>query len=420
MTAASSEPATWPPVSEPLSFSTLMKLRTCPRSWAYSRARFEPGGLFDNKGRLEERASWGAIRGRAAHKSLERLLDIHQQNAGPAAGSWALLQFWKRYLPQGGVPVVVAAALDDELALVEGSSRNRSVMQWLRQCAAREVGDLVAAVNAKLTLALKSGSLPRGLASKSMATRRELREGAHAEAVVEAELRGSIRARLWRGTIDVATIVAERVALIDYKGGDEDPSHKEQLELYALLYAKDVLVNPARRRAVELTLAYDRGRTIVWPAPDSAELTLIEKRTSDEIELLINSTESKPPAARPSVDACGFCSARALCSAYWNEPLSGEGDYFDLEMRVESRSSAGDELVGTASKSSRADVTGGSFVRLLVPGNQRDEARQVCPGDLVRVLGASAEPENTENAATVVVLGPFAEMLGLPSKAQDT
>jgi len=330
---ARTEPTTWPIVSEPLSFSTLMSLRTCPRRWAYSRARFEPGGHFDDKGRIQERASWSAIRGRAVHKTLERLLDIHQQNGGPAAGSWALLQFWKRHLPQGGVPAVVAAALDEELALIERSSRNRTIMQWLKQCAARNIGDLVAAANSKLNLALKAVSSPRGLASKPLATRRELREGSHAEAVVEAELGGSSRLRLWRGTIDVASIAANRIVLVDYKGGDEDPSHREQLELYALLYAKDALVNPAGRRAAELMLAYDRGRTIVWPAPDATQLALIENRTSDEIEHLIKLAESSPPAAQPSIDACGFCSARALCSAYWNEPVAGEGAYFDLELR---------------------------------------------------------------------------------------
>ncbi len=411
------EPTAWPAVSEPLSFSTLVALRTCARSWALSRARFEPGALFDSKGRLEERATWGAIRGRAVHKSLERMLDTHQQNRGPAAGSWSLLQFWKRHLPPGGVPAVVAAALDEELATAERSSRNRPVMPWLRQSGARDLGDLVAAVNSKLALALQAGGPAARQRSTVGASRRELGDGSHAEADVAAELRGSTRSRTWRGTIDVARIGREEVSLVDYKGGDEQPSHREQLELYALLYAKDPVVNPLGRRATQLTLAYDRGQTIEWTAPDAAQLAALETRVCDEVEALIRATEARPPDARPSVEACGFCGARALCDAYWSEPIKIADAYFDLEVSVESRSSAGDELVGTALRCSRSETVG-TFVRVLVPANQREQAREIGTDQRVRILGASAEPADTESKVTVVVLGPFAELVVIASNGR--
>jgi len=61
-----------------------------------------------------------------------------------------------------------------------------------------------------------------------------------------------------------------------------------------------------------------------------------------------------------------------------------------------------------------------TFIRLLVPADKRDEARQLTPGQVVRIMGASAEFADTENKATVIVLGPFAEMLGLPSEEQNT
>ncbi len=399
------KPLSWPAVAEPVSFSTFLVLRSCARRWAYGRSRFPPSALVDPRGFLHERANWGAIRGRAVHRTLEALLDLHQHHGGPAAGSWSLIQFWKRHLPGGGIPALLVTIVDDELTQVERSPRNRAQMAWLRQAASRDLGGLVASVNSKLALALQAGETrSRGQG----AARRALTAGSHPEALVEADLRGTARSRRWKGKIDVAKIAPDAVRLIDYKGGTEEPSHREQLNLYALLYARDKTANPTGRLATELTLAYENGRTVSWPAPDEAELAAIELRIADELELLIEATTADPPVAQPGPENCAFCTARPLCDAYWRAPLPSDGQRIDLELLVEESSSTGDELVGRILKATRSGLL--ELARVVIPAAWRHAASGIQPQQRVRIVGATTVDSEEAATASVLLLDGFAEL----------
>jgi hypothetical protein len=240
--------------------------------------------------------------------------------------------------------------------------------------------------------------------------------------MVEATLRGTSGARRWRGVIDAVRLSEREVTLIDYKGGSEQPSHREQLELYALLFVRDRVVNPSSRRASELVLAYDNGRTVSWHSPDDAALAALEHGLVEEVEQLTHALEVRPPEARPTSDSCGICAARPLCDAFWerigtissshSKAEERASDYVDLEVQVGAVSDCGAELIGVAVLSSRQ--TASSTVRVLVPAAQRERARSVAAQDHVRILGAHVERQPSEDLDShdvVLVLGPFSEMV---------
>src|SRR5687767_7020446 len=63
-------PQEWPGVPEPMSFSTMRAIETCPLRWSLSRATY--GAIWGGKG-YPDRAYTGTLAGQVVHQALERI-----------------------------------------------------------------------------------------------------------------------------------------------------------------------------------------------------------------------------------------------------------------------------------------------------------------------------------------------------------
>jgi hypothetical protein len=118
------------------------------------------------------------------------------------------------------------------------------------------------------------------------------------------------------GVADAIKIAPETCEIIDYKTGEEDAGHFEQLRIYALLWARDSDINPEGRTATNLTVVYP-GRARFVPAPSRAELDELENELRSRSSLARAALQHQPPRAQVSVANCRFCDVKQLCGAYW-------------------------------------------------------------------------------------------------------
>lgn len=105
----------------------------------------------------------------------------------------------------------------------------------------------------------------------------------------------------------------ESNAIIDFKTGDEESSHIEQLLFYAALYQ-----SATSRTPEQLRLVYTRtGKVLDVPLPSSGQLQallILSRQRAVTAEGKINSNALE---ARPERSKCSQCNVRALCDEYW-------------------------------------------------------------------------------------------------------
>jgi hypothetical protein len=374
-------PRRWPEPPDTFSFSALQTARRCPRRWAYAAAEFAPGGLADANGRLVRRASWPALRGVVVHGVLEDLLNIHREGGGPTSG-WALVRFWAQRLPAGGVGALVAARAASAIEKATAQPRTAPLRPTLARCAADDHSAMVAAVNSRLTHALALAPSERPHTPAGGAGRPTLRAGATPEVWLKCVLRQGDLAYRWRGGVDVIRVAGPDVELLDYKTGAEKPDHRRQLEIYALLLARDGAYNPEGRLATRLALIYD-GHRVDWTAPAAHALNELERDVVVECDEVSKHLAAAPPVAKVG-DQCGGCDVRLLCDPYWAEPDGASATLAvrraDLEVTLVSGARDRSEVAGTLRTGEHVRLIAGPAARATLIGTRF--------GDRVRVTSA--------------------------------
>jgi hypothetical protein len=172
--------------------------------------------------------------------------------------------------------------------------------------------------------------------------------------------------------------------LTDYKTGEADESHLEQLRFYALLWWLRY-----GRRPVGLRLVYPDSAAIVpVNVPSAIELERQTEELREEIReaaLLIAAGGS----AIPMETTCRFCPVRQLCPEYWSSDdtlalrsIAGDSGFADVRLtQLPPGWSPGQVLTGTGI----VEVGGGELSAVIVIDRSR------CPAELpsaARVLGA--------------------------------
>jgi hypothetical protein len=407
------EPLRWPSAPKVYSFSALHAISECPRRWAYSRAEFAPGGLANERGGLIRRASWSAIRGEIIHETLKELLEIHRREAGPPPGRWELVTFWARHLPPGGIPFLVSAKAVGIVERRTDHPRNLALRPGFHSVARREAATLVASVNGKLVHALAPSSGRRRAPDGGVGAR-VLRPGAAAEVRLECSLSGRSGAYAWVGDVDVLKLTEDQVEIIDYKTGEAKDAYRQQVELYALLLARDRRFNPSGLRATTLSLIYESGRCDRWPGLGHEELAALEERIVGACgDTDVYLTGQTPPQARVG-EACLWCDAKPICAAYWasasGAAATSANARVDAEVTVSSVARDHSE-VGT--------TKGPEHARYLLAAPGSHFARDVRPGDVVRIVGGkrvTATQEEGESASgQVYEIDPKAEVVRCPA-----
>lgn len=412
----------WRRDPEPLSYSALKTLAACARRWAYGHAECVPNPYFAPQGRMLGVASLGSIRGNVAHRALQDLLGLYVRHGGPPPDTYEIIEFWETHLGEPGLAGLVRATLDAELDTARANPRNRLLLSHFERQAPRLVDEVTRFVHERIPTVLRAahaGGLPArtaGPVASAPSARYALGPGNHAEVRVEAALADAEGEVRWKGQIDAVCIEPGGVTLVDYKTGLPEAEHREQLEIYALLFARDPVANPASLRATRLLLAYRSGATQSWQAPGDAALVDAERALLRRSRALLPMLQAEPPAASPGPDVCAPCGHRGHCDAYWARkslvPSPSEGaDLVDLEVVVSTRSPNGDRLEGvTAPRPGQV----GASVRLLVHEAQRAVVRQIDPARRIRFLGVRALPLSTDKragAAPVFELGWFSEIV---------
>jgi hypothetical protein len=220
-----------------------------------------------------------------------------------------------------------------------------------------------------------------------------------------------VKALGWKGTADLLVLSEEACAIVDFKTGEESPHHRFQLQVYALLWNRDAELNPERRRATRLTLAYKHG-DIEVEAPSVSQLDDLERQLIGRREAARKAAKASPPEARPTLSNCGQCDVRQLCQEYWSpqvqlalasEPTAAYKSFADVELTILGRHgpSSWDAEVTV----SRSMAKGR---RILLRTDQMEFGAG--PGDRIRILGAHvSEGEDDEIVPALVTMGTMSE-----------
>jgi hypothetical protein len=134
----------------------------------------------------------------------------------------------------------------------------------------------------------------------------------------------------FKGVIDFVWMDDDGVVITDFKSGNGKPEHREQLLLYALLWARNTGQIPNK--------AY-----VVYP--DVSMVIQIKQEVLESIhtelrQRIDNAVESLSLIPAPAIinENCQFCQVRQMCDHYWlfvvPKEIENNSGYLDIEIRV--------------------------------------------------------------------------------------
>lgn len=389
-------PVAWPSPPSRLSFSAVTEIESCPRRWALSHGDY--GDLWDGKG-YPHRPTLGALSGRVAHLAIERISRaVSDAEDSTPAGVVVLLR------SLGGISRVISECVSEEIARLSGNprARHRSALELdLR----RRIPELRLVVQSALSRALGSTADSAPSHGRGSSGRTALGVGYHSEVELAPE------SLAWVGYADAIRLTEDLCEIIDYKTGNPSPSHEEQVRLYALLWARDLVANPTGRPAARLQLVYP-ATTQEVAVPTGLELDRLELEMTERARVADSTLRKVPPDAIVSADGCRFCDVKALCGEYWTP----RGQSI-LAVLPEPRTRSVQGVVS----GHRGDAVMTVTVELdpfLAPGSvvvvTRRDSREYARGDRLRMIDVHVA-DDPELGSAVVSFGPKSEVFTAPA-----
>lgn len=353
-------PTGWPGPPKAYSFSSLRELSGCARRWQLTHARY---GDHD---RLPEPPGEAAEAGTIVHEVLGRVLTALSQAGLPAQETAA----FTAVIASVDLPGRVKKSVSEAQARVSGHPRAagarlrlspsqvlRAVMEQfqLTYPAVRSAGPAWAPVK-------KGGGKPGASLASKLAALGLLSE----EYVRHPTLP-------LHGFIDLVHAGDEGTVIVDFKTGARHDDHRDQLELYALLWWRNTGQLPS-----ELVVRYV-GEATRWKV-DPARLEQVESTLAAEISRL-DQTLARHPAPPSLGPRCRRCPARPFCDDYWETPPEPPAaGLADVSLRV----------VSVASHAATGEGPRGEELTLLWEEAFPPASRPL-PGERLRVLGAVRE-----------------------------
>ena len=303
------EPDAWPSPPTRLSYSTLRGIEACPRRWALDRGDYtESLGVRG----YPRRPRMGTLAGETAHHALQIVAEaLH--DAGCTSPEDPGVVGVLRAL--GGLSAVLNSCADDVIARFAANPRAAHRIPQIRVDLVRRLPELRRTVQGTLQRMFGVTAPPASAAgqmepSAEESKRSALGPGFHAEVELAPAGLG------WVGVADAIKIARHTCEIVDYKTGEEDPDHSEQVRIYAFLWALDGEINPERRLATDLTVVYP-GTTRFVPAPSGPELDELEIELHRRADSARAALGYQPPRAEVSAANCRFCDVKHLCGEYW-------------------------------------------------------------------------------------------------------
>lgn len=281
-------PESPPPAPPRWSYSALQEWRQCPRRWWLLRARYA-----EWVGRYPQPMHTATIAGRLVHDALEAFA-IHSAEAAGDGGyedarrSFSVRRFMKQRLRNLIGEEVEPNPRADTADLLARLSLDECVNQF-RSAAAKVILPVIPSNRDDSCSADPTGAY--------------LPDGPERTITVEdPPLTGRLD---WTksGTI------------CDFKTGDSDPTHPEQLRMYALLAWIAFGVRP---KGLEVHYVRTDDRVEV-PVPSEAELEALRDALRHEITAANRAIRSGSVSARPSEEQCRWCPVRQHCDAFWSD-----------------------------------------------------------------------------------------------------
>jgi hypothetical protein len=381
--AATAGEARWPGLPEHWSYSSLREAEECPRRWSLSRASYP--SVWDRSG-YPQRPAVAALVGDVVHSALERVLRaLHAQGCDAHdEGAVAVLR------QLGGYSALVRDAIGDQLGRLDRNPRMASRVESLRAVLHQRVPEIRQRVQSVVTrMPLDPTSPPTD--EEAGGGRGPLGPGSYPEIELRApQLR-------FFGRVDRLSVQADQVTITDYKTGQPNPHHADQLRLYALLWQHDEDLNPGGVKATSLSIVY-AAHDEVLDAPTAAELHDLASTLDARIEAAESELRLRPPPARPAPEICRYCSVRHMCEEYWAgiAPLSvgdvgGEPVFADCEGTIARRNGP------------RSWVLALAATRFEILLRTPTEEPGFEAGDQVRLLGVvyGADDDGVRTVATI-------------------
>lgn len=315
-------PTTWPEPPSTWHFSLLKDVEACPHRWALSTASFP--AVWDGNG-YPSILNSKALAGQVIHAAVGAIT-LALANAGcreiREAASVEVLR------KMGGFTAILRDTIDRIIDRHHSNPRVRDTLELLRNDLMQEMPAMRQQIQQHLQrvnlVERRQGNMSGG---------GPLAEGSY------HKLRLRATALDFVGIVDLLQIAEGRCTLWEFKTGQPDTRHIEQLRAYALLWVEDKQRNPGRIPIQRLVLSYGT-HYIEFPSPDENELEALRVHLKDRIAQATASiqSDSTPPVARPSPDNCKFCGVRQLCSGYWSSLALWNGadrpEWTDVEVRV--------------------------------------------------------------------------------------
>lgn len=304
------EPEAPPELPDHWSFSALSEWHACPKRWWLLRARY-PNAPTP----YPQRPSVAALEGRVVHHALEKfastgLVAVRQ---GPTEYGQLRETFPVRRVMRDYLVSELAPELKHNPRVDEG-----------RLLAQVSLDDCVNAFKGA------AASCVAGLLGPPSSSRQK-RDGSGAASGAEAWLETDDPPLC--GRLDLLL----GAAIYDFKTGEADPKHVDQLHFYSLLFWLERGARPSL-----LALVYAKQRDVrEVDVPTQSALSALRDRYAEEISIIQGEHRRGNPPAKPDEDNCRYCPVRQLCDEYWG---STETQRLRLDARSLERAHPGEAL----------------------------------------------------------------------------
>ncbi|RJX20734.1 MAG: hypothetical protein C4575_05770 [Desulforudis sp.] len=333
VTGTTDVPATWPDLPKEMTFTTLSEIESCPRRWALGAAHYPE--IWEGRG-YPQSVQPSTAAGSVVHLALETIMKGLVSAGCASVQDPAVFNVMKSL---GGYTTIINKCADQVLGRFADNPRAQGLLESVSRFLRSQAPDLrTRTQNMFSRIRLLPEAVPRAKSKESRARNLgPLTMGVFPEVGLRAN---KIH---WRGRADLLVLSPERCEITDFKTGVQHENHKLQLQIYALLWSRDTELNPTRRLADRLVLAYENGEVEV-AAPSYEEIDSIEDIIVARDEGARKAASQSPPEARPGIDHCPCCGVRQLCSEYWtaktqrmiNEPHV-DARFGDIELTVTGR-----------------------------------------------------------------------------------
>lgn len=325
---------------ERYSYSTLVRLRECPRRWQLQHARYGESVGYP------EPFQGSAERGRLVHQLVSHLFRAMAKNGNPPVGS-PNFQAAIRELDPLGTASRLVEQFRERWARDPRPSKQR--FSWtpleIYSAASLTFHREYRPMSGKARPPAPPAQPLNGTASGRAASIRLSRTGVLSEHRVEHPTLPIF------GYVDLILQGQRGAILVDIKTGSPSPSHKEQVALYALLWWRQEGQLPESGE-----LRYGTHAEPVDVRPESLEL--LETDLAREIQSWSERLSAEANAT-PG-EHCQRCPVRPSCDPYWEQPPQA-GEWVDAEIVVE-----GADALGL-----RVRQRSGAPARLLLPPDRR-------------------------------------------------